>query len=365
LIGAAAPDVIFWAMRISTRTRLVLKLAVMAIVMAAIFAADTATDYEIAAAVFYTAVIVTAARVLDRRGVIALTALCILLTVVSLAVTPQGNLHSGLINMGIGIAAIVVTACLILKMEAARTMAHDAQTQLMRIARVKSLTGLTTSIAHEINQPLAAIATSGHACQRWLAQEPPNLDKARQALARILDDTGRASRIIARVRSLTRGEPPRKSEFAFNAAIMEIVAQSQAEIARHHIVLDMALCVDLPPAFADRIQIQQVIGNLLLNAIEAMTLTPVHARMLRIASDIDGDAIALSVLDSGIGLPAEVRERVFEAFWTTKPEGIGVGLSISRAIVEANGGRIWAEPLESGGAAFRFTVPAATQASHP
>jgi len=269
----------------------------MALVMAAIFAADTATDYEIAAAVFYTVVIVTAARILGRRGLIALTALCILLTVVSLAFTPQGNLHSGLINMSIGIAAIIVTTCLILKMEAARTAAHDAQAQLMRIARVKSLTGLTTSIAHEINQPLAAIATSGHACQRWLAQEPPNLAKARQALARILDDTARASRIIARVRSLTRGEPPHKNEFAFNAAVMEIVAQSRAEIARHGIVLDMALCADLPPAFADRIQIQQVIGNLLLNAIEAMMPTPAHARTLRISSDIEGEAILLSVLE--------------------------------------------------------------------
>ncbi|MFT3802315.1 MAG: sensor histidine kinase [Burkholderiaceae bacterium] len=330
----------------------------MAIVMAAIFAADTVTSYELAAAVFYTVVILTASRVLGRRGLIALTAICIVLTVVSLAFTPHGNLRSGLINMCISIAAIAITTYLILKMEAARTAAHDAQAQLMRIARVKSLEGLTTSIAHEVNQPLAAIVTSGNACQRWLAQEPPNIGKARQALDRILGDAGRASSIIARVRSLTRGDPPHKTQFEFNQAIMEVIAQSQAEMERNNIVLETDLRADLPPAFADRVQIQQVVGNLVLNAIEAMVSVPARSRNLRVTSDLQADAIALCVSDSGVGLPAGVYEHLFEAFWTTKPEGIGVGLSISRAIVEANGGQIWAKPIETGGAAFRFTVPA-------
>ncbi|MFT3817012.1 MAG: ATP-binding protein [Rubrivivax sp.] len=348
-------------MRIPARARLALRLALTALVVAAIFATDTATSYEVAAAVFYTVVVLTAARAWGRRGLIALAAACILLTVVSLAFTPDGNLRSGLINMGISVAAIVMTTYLILKMEAARTAAHDAQARLMRIARVKSLEGLTTSIAHEVNQPLAAIVASGNACQRWLAQEPPNLDKARQALDRILADAGRASSIIARVRSLTRGEPPCRTEFEFNQAVMDVIAQSRAEMERNGIALETELDPDLPPAFADRVQIQQVVGNLVLNAIEAMAAVPARSRTLRIVSEISGDAIALSVLDSGPGLPAAVREHLFEAFWTTKPEGIGVGLSISRAIVEANGGRIWAEPIEAGGAAFRFTVPAAAR----
>lgn len=339
------------------RTHLAIRLALMAIVMAAIFVADTATSYEVAAAVFYTLVILTATRALDRRGLIALTVICILLTIISLAFTPDGNLRSGLINMGISIAAIVITTYLILKMEAARTAAHDAQAQLMRIARVKSLEGLTTSIAHEVNQPLAAIVTSGNACQRWLAQEPPNLDKARQALDRILGDAGRASSIIVRVRSLTRGEPPRKDVFEFNQAIMEVIAQSQAEMERNSIILETNLCADLPPALADRVQIQQVVGNLVLNAIEAMVSVSAHSRTLRVTSERKGDAILLSVSDSGAGFPAAVHEHLFEAFWTTKSEGIGVGLSISRAIIEANGGQIWADPIESGGASFRFTVP--------
>lgn len=344
--------------RTSARTRLVFRLVLMAGVMAAIFAADTVTNYEVAAAVFYTVVILTASRGLAKRELIALAVVCIVLTAVSLAFTPEGNLQSGMLNMGISITAIIMITYLILKMEAARTAAHDAQAQLMRIARVKSLEGLTTSIAHEINQPLAAIVTSGNACQRWMAQEPPNLGKARQALDRILDDAGRASSIIARVRSLTRGEPPDKTKFEFNQAIMEIIAQSQAEMERNNIILETDLRPDLPPAFADRVQIQQVVGNLVLNAIEAMVSVPARSRALRVTSELKGDAITLCVSDSGVGLPAGVHEHLFEAFWTTKPEGIGVGLSISRAIVEANGGQIWAEPIGAGGASFRFTVPA-------
>ncbi|GAO21039.1 histidine kinase [Alicycliphilus sp. B1] len=348
-------------MHISPRIQFSLKLALMGVVMAAIFVADTATSYEVAAAVFYTVVILTAVRVLSRRALIALAAICIVMTAVSLAFTPHGNLRSGLINMGISIVAIVMTTYLVLKMEAARTAAHEAQAHLMRIARVKSMEALTTSIAHEVNQPLAAIVTSGNACQRWLGQEPPNLDKARQALDRILSDAGRASNIIARVRSLTRGEPPHKSKFDFNKAILEIIALSQAEMERNGIRLVMELSPDLPLAIADQIQIQQVVGNVVLNAIDALAPVPAPMRSIRITSETRGNAIVLAVSDTGIGIPAEVYEHLFEAFWTTKEEGIGVGLSISRAIIEANGGQIWAARGEHGGAVFRFSVPIASQ----
>ncbi|WP_337171160.1 ATP-binding protein [Gemmatimonas aurantiaca] len=329
----------------------------MGFVMAGIFAADTATSYEVAAAVFYAVVIMTAASGLSRRALIVLTAICIAITVLSFGITPHGDYRAGLINTGISIAAIVLTTYLILKMETATASAHDAQAQLMRITRVKSLEGLTTSIAHEVNQPLAAIVTSGNACQRWLAQDPPNLDKARQALDRILSDAGRASNIIARVRSLTRGEPPHTGEFEFNKAILEVVSLSQSEMERNDILLMTNLSPDLPPAVADRVQVQQVVGNLMLNAIEAMASTATSRRSIRIASELKDGLILLSVYDRGIGLPAGVYEHLFEAFWTTKEEGIGVGLSISRAIIEANGGQIWAEPIKEGGAVFRFSVP--------
>lgn len=343
------------------RLRLWLKLALMAAVMAALFAVDTATNYEVAAAVFYAMVVLTATSFLGRRALIRLSALCVALTALSFALTPKGNLHVGLTNMAVSIVTIVMTTWLILKMEAAHRAAQDAQARLTRIARIKSLEGLTTSIAHEINQPLAAIVTSGNACQHWLAHDPPNLDRARQALGRILHDAGRASAIVARVRGLTRGEPPSGDIFAFNDAVQEVIGLSRGEIERHGIALSADLAPGLPPVRADRVQIQQVIGNLLLNAIEAVAPRPAHARAIRIASETGGHLVRFTIRDSGAGIPAAIRDHLFEAFWTTKEDGMGIGLSISRTLVEANGGQISAEPGEEGGASFRFTVPIAKQ----
>ncbi|MCL7714989.1 sensor histidine kinase [Stenotrophomonas mori] len=343
----------------SQRMPLVLRLALIATVMAVIFVVDTTTRYEVAAAVFYTVVVLTAVRLVGRTALLLLCAACIVLTVASLVLTPHGDLRSGLVNMGISIAAIVMTTWLALKMEAARAAAHEAQAQLLRITRITSLEGLTTSIAHEVNQPLAAIVTSGNACQRWLAQDAPNLERARQALERILADAGRASGIIARVRSLTRGEPPQRAPFDLDEAVREVVELSQANIAMHHIVLSLELAGTLPPALADRVQVQQVVGNLLLNAIEALLPVAPAARRLRLASCSEDGMLLLCVEDTGVGLAPGMIDHLFDAFWTSKDEGIGVGLSISRAIVEANGGRIWAEPGARGGAVFRFTLPVA------
>ncbi|MFT8423471.1 MAG: ATP-binding protein [Gluconacetobacter sp.] len=343
------------------RLRLGLRLALLAGVMAALFAVDTATNYEVAAAVFYAMVVLNAAPFLGRRALIRLSAFCVALTVLSFALTPKGNMPIGLANMGVSIAAIVMTAWLILKMDAARQAAQDAHAKLVRIARIKSLEGLTTSIAHEINQPLAAIVTSGNACGHWLAHDPPNLDRARQALDRIVRDAGRASAIVARVRSLTRGEPPSRTVFAFNDAVGEVVGVSRGEIERYGIALVLDLAPDLPPVRADRVQVQQVIGNLLLNAIEAIAAGPARARTIHMVSEVAGGMVGLSIRDSGIGIPAGIRDHLFEAFWTTKEDGMGIGLSISRTLVEANGGEISAEPVETGGATFRFTVPAVQQ----
>lgn len=329
--------------------------------MSVIFLADTTTRYEVAVPVFYTLVIFGSAGVLSRRGLSALAAACIVLTAVSFVFTPHGDLQAGLINIGISTAAIVMICVLILKAQTARALAHEAQANLLRITRVKSLEGLTTSIAHEINQPLAAIVTSGNACQRWLAQDPPNLLKAHRALERIVADAGRASTIIARIRSLSRGEQPRKSEFDFNQAVQEIVAFSMGEIERTSTHFEVDLAPNLPTAFADRVQIQQVIGNLLLNAIEALAPVAQATRTIRITSQTEGNAIVFIVADSGVGMSAAVQAHLFEAFWTTKEEGVGVGLSISRVIVEANGGQIGAQPNKGAGAVFRFTVPTIRQ----
>jgi len=341
---------------LSRRAR-ALWLAGLALIMAAIFAADTATHYEVAAAVFYALVILTAARVLRGRALLRLATWCLGLTIFSFALTVHGDLRTGLINLAISITAIVMVTWLIVNMESARDAAHAAQAQLLRLARVKRLEGLTTAIAHEVNQPLAAIVTSGHACQRWLGQDPPKLAKAELALNRILADAARASQIVTRVRSLSRGEPVQASAFDFNMAVLEVTSLSTDEMERHGIELALELAEGLPPAFADQVQIGQVIGNLVLNAIEAMAARPGRAHVLRMTSSMKDGRIVLTVADTGAGIPAAIQDHLFDAFWTTKPDGIGVGLSISRTMIEANGGQIWAESAADGGAVFRISVP--------
>lgn len=341
-------------------SRLSLSIAIALAIMAAIFVADTSTDYAVAAAGFYTVVILAVAHRLSARQLVLLAGACIGLTILSFALTGFGSYRVGLINSAIGIVTIVVTTYLALKMEAARAAAQEAQARLLRVARASTLGELTASIAHEVNQPLAAIVTSGNACQRWLAQAPPNVDKAQQAVARMLDDALRASEVIVRIRGMTRGQSLQPQAFAINPAVEEVLSLSRAELERHEVAVVLDLEDDLPPVFADRVQIQQVLGNLVLNAMEAMSDVPVGARTLHLATS-RGDAgrVRVDVADTGHGLPSAMVERLFEAFWTTKAEGLGLGLSISRSIVEANGGRIQAGNRAEGGARFQFELPAA------
>ncbi|MET0266635.1 MAG: ATP-binding protein [Duganella sp.] len=345
-------------MRPWQQSRELLALGGCAVIMAAIFVADTLTQYAVAVAVFYTLVILAAVRWLAARTVVALAGVSVSLTVLSFCLTPHGDYELGMINSGISILAIAVTTYLALKMAVAQTAAQQAQAQLLRLARISSLGELTASIAHEVNQPLAAIVTSGNACQRWLAQEPPNLDKAQQALARMLGDADRASNIVLRVRGLTKRELPRKIAFDLNVAVQEIVALSDSELERYGISLSLSLDPAMPWVLADRVQIQQVIGNLLLNAMESLAARPEGSREISIVSAGAGrDSATLSIADSGIGLPAGVGDGLFEAFWTSKDGGIGLGLTISRNIIEANSGMIRAEAAPGGGAVFTFSVP--------
>lgn len=334
-----------------------LHLAAMVLAIVVLFLIDTATRYEVAVSVFYTVVILAMAHVFAQAGLVALTAICIALTWLSFFITTDGDFRAGLINMLISTVAVSITGYLACKAESARAAAHEAQASLLRISRIHSLEGLTTSIAHELNQPLTAIVTSGHACRRWMEQDPPKLDKARQALARILDDADRASGIIARVRNLSKGAAASTRPFDLNMAAREVLALSQAEMQRLGIAVRVDLAAELPQALADPVQIQQVIANLVLNAMEAVSLVDMARRTMLVESLQLNDKLVLRVSDGGPGLPAGALEKVFEPFWTTKHEGIGVGLSISRSIVEANGGYIWAEPYGPGGAVFAFCIP--------
>ncbi len=338
--------------------------ALLIALMAAIFLADTFTRLEIAVAVFYVAVILAALSFLSRRGVILVALSCAALTLVSLFLTPNGGAlrELGLINALISIAAIGVTAYLALKRAAAEDAAFEARTQLARMARIHSLGELTASIAHEINQPLAAIATSGSACQRWLEHEPPNIERALRALQRMTDDVTRASEVVARIRRDARNAAPQRTRLALPDVIGDVLERAGGELERHEVVLSTRIQERVPAVLGDRVQLGQVIVNLVLNAIEAMQDTPAGARQLtlRLASQEPGQ-VQFSLTDTGPGLSQQARERLFDTFWTTKPDGTGLGLTISRGIIESHGGRLWAEPAGRGGAVFCFTLPAAPE----
>lgn len=346
---------------LTSQPRRILHILILAVAMVGISLADTVTSYEVAAAVFYILVILSASRMLAQRGLVCLMIVCIVLTVVSFVLTPHGDARSGLINTCISVSAIVVTTWLVIKMEAARAAAQRAQTQLERLARMQTLAGLSTSIAHEVNQPLAAIVTSSHACRRWLEQSPPNMEKAHAALERIQDDAARASNIIERVRSLAKKEPPRRTSFDVNQAVQEVLSLSLGETRRRRIALLTSLQQPLPAVMADRVQVLQVLGNLVINAMDAIAAKGDEGGDIRVTTELQDDAqgrrVLLSVHDSGVGVPGGVYEHLFEAFWTTKETGMGLGLSISHAIIEANRGQIWAEAQAGGGAVFRFTLP--------
>lgn len=247
-----------------------------------------------------------------------------------------------------------------------RRRAEDAvlklQTQLARAVHVTTLEEIAASISHEISQPLAAVIANAHACVRWLTRRSPDLLEAAEAATRVVRDARRASEVIARIRSFLRQEAPQVTPTDVTEVISEVVAIVQGEIRSHCVSLLMEADADLPAVAADRIQLQQVILNLVRNSIDAMIPVMDRARTLRIEMHRhDAQALRVAVCDSGIGLAPQQRERVFDAFHTSKPNGMGMGLAISRSIVEAHGGRLWATPNESHGETFHFTLPIAAR----
>ena len=224
-----------------------------------------------------------------------------------------------------------------------------ARTELAHVSRLTTLGELTTSIAHEVSQPLGAMVASAGACARWLAADPPAMAEARSALDNIVADGKRAREVIARIRALTKRQAPRMDLLDLNRKILEVLAFTEHELRSHDIVLETKLDSTLPQVMGDRVQLQQVLLNLIVNAIEAMSGVNDRPRELTIVSAQGTDGVVVEVRDSGIGLDPDRAERVFEAFYTTKAEGIGIGLSISRSIVEAHGGRLSAAPNEPHG----------------
>ncbi len=235
---------------------------------------------------------------------------------------------------------------------------EQAQADLARLNRVMLLGEMTASIAHEVNQPIAATVTNAHAGLRWLGAQPADLEEARQALGRIVRDGSRAGEVIDRIRALVKKVPPRRELLDINEAIREVVALTQTDMQRHGVRLQTPLAGDLPPVPADRVQLQQVIMNLIVNAVEAMSSVGDRSRELTISSGKDdANAVFVEVRDTGPGIDPADFDRLFQSFYTTKPEGIGMGLAISRSIIEAHGGRLSAAADKPPGAAFQFTLP--------
>jgi C4-dicarboxylate-specific signal transduction histidine kinase len=249
-----------------------------------------------------------------------------------------------------------------LKLEIAeRKRAEEALLQargdLARISRVTTMGELTASLAHEVNQPIAAAVTDANTCVRWLKQGQPDLEEAREAASRMVKDAARATEIIGRIRSLFKKETPERELVDVNEIIRGMATLLHSEAARHSISMRTELAEGLPQIVGDRVQLQQVLMNLMINAIEAMKDVD-GPRELSINSQGDGDGqLTISVSDTGVGLPSGQADQIFDSFFTTKRDGTGMGLRISRSIVESHGGRLWSADNPPRGASFQFTLP--------
>ena len=241
--------------------------------------------------------------------------------------------------------------------EQAEALLRTVQAELAHTSRVTTLGQLTASIAHEINQPIAAALISVETALRWLAHQPPDVGKAIEAMSSTMSDVMRAADIVARTRALVKKAPARKDDLQINQAISEVIGLTLNEMSKNGIQLQTQLAEDVPVIQGDRVQLQQVVLNLIMNAVEAMSAMREDPRELVVRTQRGADGVLVAVRDSGPGLSGVAIERVFEPFYTTKSSGLGMGLSICRSIVEVHGGRLWATANAPKGTAFQFTLP--------
>ncbi len=233
---------------------------------------------------------------------------------------------------------------------------REAQAELARVSRVTTTGELTASLAHEVNQPIAAAVTNANTCLRWLTRDHPDLEEAREAASRIVKDATRAAGIISRVRLLFKKGAPQRELVDVNEVIREMIVLLRGEATRHNISVRTELAADLPQVMGDRVQLQQVMMNLMINSVDAMKEVD-GARELAVKSQrTEKEEVLVSVSDTGVGLPAQQADQIFKAFFTTKPHGTGMGLSISRSIVESHDGRLWASENSPRGTSFYFTL---------
>lgn len=337
----------------------------LALLAAVIFVADTYTDLEIAVAVLYVAVILVSVR-FDRPAVVLwIGAACAGLTIISYLLTPRGAQHAGLVNCVLSLIAIGATTYLVLRIEAAEARIREARAGLAHMSRVTMMGELTASIAHEVSQPLAGIVANGNAALRWLAATPPDAGEVRRALERIVADADRAGDVIGRVRRMVVKAPPSRELVSVADLIENVLSLVRSEVRRGQVTLRTDLAEDMPPVLADRVQLQQVVLNLVVNAVEALGQQEMGPRDMLVGAATDGTTITVSVRDTGVSLDPTAIERIFDAFHSTKPGGMGMGLAISRSIVEAHGGTIYAAANPPRGMVFGFTLPVGETGTEP
>jgi C4-dicarboxylate-specific signal transduction histidine kinase len=243
--------------------------------------------------------------------------------------------------------------------EKERERLRQVQADLAHINRATTMGELTASLAHEINQPIAAAATDAKTCLRWLAREQPDIGEARESATRMVNAITRAADIISRLRQLFKKGAPQTNLLDVSEVIQEMVVLLRGEASRHSVSIFTELSEDLPRVVADRVQLQQVLMNLMLNGIEAMQDTKTERQLTIRSLMAERGQLLISVTDTGVGVSPEQAEHIFNAFFTSKAQGTGMGLSISRSIVESHGGRMWATPNSGHGATFSFTLPSA------
>jgi C4-dicarboxylate-specific signal transduction histidine kinase len=344
--------------------------AAIVLLTAAIFALDTLTSMDSAIAVMYVVVVLATVHVWPRR-ILSVTALCLVLTLAAHLVTGWfGVLNSSLARCAVSLAAIGIsgylahagaqaTARLLQREESLR----NSRMQLAHVTRVTTLGELAASIAHEVNQPLAAISANGEAALRWLRRRQPDPQEVEQALQRMLADTCRASEVIRRIRALARKADATFTQVDLAGIVHDCTALLQRELASHGATLVVEVAGGLPPVAGDRVQLQQVLINLLMNGMQAME--PRGGTLwlsLQPISQAGGQGVRVAVTDEGPGIPEDQCGRLFEPFYSTKQDGMGMGLPICRSIIEAHGGRIAALP-GGPGATLEITLPACREAA--
>jgi len=239
---------------------------------------------------------------------------------------------------------------------------RQSQANLAHVSRVTTMGELTASLAHEINQPIAAAVTDANTCLRWLAREQPDVEEAREAALRVVKDTTRATEIISRIRLLFKKSTPERELVDVDEVVREMIVLVRSEATRYKISVGTDLATDLPQVTGDRVQLQQVLMNLMMNSIDAMKDVDGTRELMIKSGRAEKEQVLVSVSDTGVGLPAQQTDEIFNAFFTTKLHGTGMGLRISRSILESHGGRLWAENNSPRGANFYFTISSKVEA---